>query len=66
MTVEELLVEEKILIKNNINLQDEKIKNPLNNFSEYEDFLLENVILPKKRLNNVMERFYWLFFQIVL
>ena len=49
---EELLVEEKILIKDNINLQDEKIKNPLNNFSEYEDFLLENVILPKKRLNN--------------
>ena len=49
---EELLVEEKILTKQNIKLEDEKIKNPFKDFSEYEDFLFDKVNLPINRLNN--------------
>ena len=49
---EELLVEEKIVIKQNIKIEDKKIKNPLKDFFEYEDFLIEKVNLPRNRLNN--------------
>ena len=49
---EELSVEEKILTKQNIKIEDEIIKNPFKDLSEYEDFLLDKVILPTNRLNN--------------
>ncbi len=49
---EELLVEEKIIIKQNIKIEDKKIKNPLKDFLEYEDFLIEKVNLSRNRLNN--------------
>ena len=49
---EELSVEEKIITKQNIKIEDEIIKNPFKDLSEYEDFLLDKVILPTNRLNN--------------
>ena len=49
---EELSVEEKIITKQNIKIEDKIIKNPFKDLSKYEDFLLDKVILPKNRLNN--------------
>ena len=49
---EELSVEEKILAKQNIKIEDEIIQNPFIDLSKYEDFLLDKVILPTNRLNN--------------
>ncbi len=49
---EELSVEEKIFTKQNIKLNDEKVKNPFEDFSEYENFLFDKLNLPINRLNN--------------
>lgn len=49
---EELSIEEKVFTNKNIKLEDEIIKNPLKDFSEYEEFLFDNISLPKNRLNN--------------